>query len=236
MKRFFELLLAGRFFLLLQLTVARILPARLFRLGKSAYLRLDRNKHHSVVPDESLEIRRGEETDVVDLVRDLYENDKSVQEFYGNFYRQGIEPWIAKRAGKVIGVVWLYRGHYIAPWQGYDGFVLRLEIETTGRFVANVFVAPESRRHGIFSKIAGRFLSESPKEEFYTCVDEDNTRSIRAHEKIGFRRYGAIYYIQIFGRTWAVFVTRRRMPKFFRMPRGETVSVILGNVRQGVQD
>ena len=200
---------------------------RWLQLGKSAYLRLNHAKHATVDQNEMLEIRRGVEPDVDDLVRDLYNDDESARTFYADFYHKGIEPWIAKRENKVVGVVWLYQGHYVAPWQGYDGFVLRLEIEPTARFVANVFVAPESRRHGIFSKIVRRFVTEFPNEEFYSCIDEDNTRSIRAHEKIGFRRCGATYYIQLFGRTFAVFVTQRRMPQVFRMPKGETVSVVL---------
>ena len=227
MKRFFELLFQGRFFLLFQLAVTRMVPASWLRLGKSAYLRLDRTKRTPVAEDETLEIRRGKETDVADLVRDLYGDDESVRKFYEEFYQQGIEPWIAKRNEKVVGVVWLYRGYYLSPWQGYDGFVLRLEIEPTARFVCNVFVAPECRGHGIFSKIAERFIAESPDDEFYTSIDEDNLRSIRAHEKIGFRRCGAAYYIQLFGRTRAVFVAQRKLPQTFRMPRGETVSVVL---------
>ena len=227
MKRFFELLLAGRFFLLFQLAISRTVPVRWLRLGKSAYLRLNRAKHVAIAQDETLEIRCGKESGVTDLVRDLYGNDESARTFYEDFYHKGIEPWIAKRDNKVVGVVWLYTGYYVSPWQGYDGFVLRLEIEPTARFVANVFVAPESRRHGIFSKIVRRLVTEFPNEEFYSCIDEDNTRSIRAHEKIGFRRCGATWYFQLFGRTWAVFMTRWKTPKVFRMPKGETVSVVL---------
>ena len=214
-----------------------MIPACWFQLEKSAYLRLNRAKHTAVDWDETLEIRRGGEPDVADLVHDLYGNDESVRAFYEDFYRQGIEPWIAKRDNKVVGVVWLYEGYYISPWQGYDGFVLRLEIESTAKFVANVFVSPESRGYGVFSKIARRFLEESPSEEFYTSIAEDNIRSIRAHEKIGFRRCGATYYFQLFGRTWAVFVPRRGIPKAFRIPRGATVSVVLSrNEKQCKRD
>ena len=227
MKHFLELLLAGCFFLILQLVVSRTVLTRWLRLGKSAYLRLNRTKHSSGRPDETLEIRRGAEPDVVDLVHDLYDNDESVRTFYENFYHNGIEPWIAKRDNKVVGVVWLYTGYYISPWQGYDGFVLRLEIEPTARFVANVFVGPESRGQGIFSKIVQRFLDELPNDVFYSAIAEENIPSIRAHEKIGFRRCGATYYVQLFGWTWAVFVPKWGISRVFRILRGTTVSVVL---------
>ncbi len=227
MKRFFELLFRGRFFLILQIVVSKTIPARWLRLGKSVYFRLEREKRQNVAQDQALKIRCGTETDVADIVRDLFGDDESVRLFFEDFYRRGIEPWFAERNEKVVGVVWLYRGHYVAPWQGYDAYVLRLEVEPTARFIANVFVAPECRGQGIFPKIAERFLVEYSSEEFYTCIDEDNSSSIRAHEKIGFRRCGATYYLQLFGRTRAVFVPRRGRTRTFLMPRSETVSAVL---------
>jgi len=227
MKRFLELLLGGRFFLILQLVVSKTIPARWLRLGKSAYFLLDRSKRSPIDQDDTLEIRRGGETDVVDLVRDLYGDDESVRIFYEEFCRNGIEPWIAKQDGKVTGVVWLFCGHYIAPWQGYDGFVLRLEVEPEALFVANVFVAPECRGRKIFPRIVDRFLAAYSHEPVYSEIDEANDPSIKAHNKIGFRRCGATYYIQLFGRTRALLVPRRGGPKCVRIPRGQTVSVVL---------
>ena len=227
MKRFFELLFGGYFFCLFQLAVQRIIPARCLRLEKLAFFRLDRSKQYRVSQDETLDIRCGGVTDVDILARDLHNNDESFRKLYEYLYGEDVKPWIAKREEKAVGVVWLYQGYYIAPWQDYDGYILRLEIEPTARFVANVTVASECRRQGIFSRIVAHFLGELPNEEVYSAIGEDNTLSIRAHEKIGFRRCGAVYYIQIFGKTWAIFRTRRGISRCFRMPQGKTISVVL---------
>jgi GNAT superfamily N-acetyltransferase len=200
-------------------------------LNKHIFYNLAKDKQLlvSVSDIDKIEIVLGTETSVVEMVRDLYSGDSATLEFYENFYRKGIEPWIARCGNKIIGVVWLYNGSYLANWEGYEAWLLQIKIEPTAKFVANVFVDPSWRGRKIFPAIITHCTSIYRNSKFYSCVDESNVTSIKAHERIGFQWCAAAYYIRFFQRTYCIFLTKKGKNSWkrncFRLPRGEAVSV-----------
>ena len=219
----------GYFFLLLQKIVSKILPSRLMQLKKSAYFILNQAPKISV-PESSmpdLKIYQGDESTVPKIVRDLYENHDSALEFYEKFFQDAIQPWVAENSGKIVGVVWLYKGHYIASWQGYDAYVMCLEIEPDALFFCNVFVGPDCRGQKIFPRIVAKILDSHRETIFYSCIDEGNFSSIRSHEKIGFRRCGATYFVQFLGTVISFSTTRAVFCKIHRIVRGTMIHLRL---------
>ena len=205
--------------------VKRVLR-RCFAVHKSVYYRLDRTLVQESSNTTELTTATGSEVSVDDIIRDLYNSNKKELAFYENYARQGIEHWTAQQNGKIVGVVWLYTGSYLAQWEGYEAWLLHIDIEPSAKFVCNVFTSSLLRGQGIFPFIAGRCFAEYPDSEFYSCVASNNKPSLRSHEKIGFRRYAAAYYFRLFQTTFCYFVTKGQR-RFFRLPKGKAVSVSL---------
>jgi GNAT superfamily N-acetyltransferase len=224
-----SLLRRGRFFVLVQVFSEAFIPARFFGLNKHIFYNLARDKQLSVPNIDEINITLGTETSVTEIVRDLYSGDSKTLKFYESFYRDGIEAWAARSGDKVIGVVWLYTAYYLANWEGYNAWLLQIEIEPTAKFVANVFVDPSWRGRKIFPAIISHCASVYCDNKFYSCVDESNVTSIKAHERIGFRWCAVAYYIRFFQRTYCIFLTgqskKDRRWRCFRLRRGEAVSV-----------
>ncbi|MDR1140346.1 MAG: hypothetical protein LBL62_01550 [Planctomycetaceae bacterium] len=219
----------GRFFVLFQAIAEAFFLRRFFGLNKQIFYRLIRDKQPVVEDAGEIEIVLGTETSVAEIVRDLYSGDSEALKFYENFYRNGIEPWIARVGGRVVGVVWLYTGEYLANWEGYDAWLLHVGIEPTAKFVANVFVDPLRRGKKIFRTIIAHCTTVYSDSEFYSCVDELNITSVKAHERIGFRGCAVVYYIRFLQRTYCIFATRNgigyQRQRCFRLPRAEAVSI-----------
>ncbi|MDR2115476.1 MAG: GNAT family N-acetyltransferase [Planctomycetaceae bacterium] len=232
-----------RFFLLFQALSAIFIPARIFNLRKNIFYKLIQNKQSTVSSANKINIIAGTETTVSEIVRDLYEGNPKTLEFYEKFYRNGIEPWVACSDNTVIGVVWLYTGSYLVNWEGYDAWLLQIQIEPTAKFVANVFVNPAWRKQGIFAAIINHCTSVYRDSEFYSCVDESNHPSVKSHERIGFRCCGIAYCFRFFQRAGCIFLTKKSIIKrnekhywkyyckyywkrqYFLLRRGKAVSV-----------
>jgi GNAT superfamily N-acetyltransferase len=236
-----------RFFLLFQAFSAIFIPVRIFSMRKNIFYKLIRNEQSAVYSANEFNIVAGTKTTVSEIVRDLYDGNSKTLEFYENFYRDGIEPWIACFDNKVIGVVWLYTGSYLVNWEGYDAWLLQIEVEPAAKFVANVFVHPSWRGRGIFAAIITHCTSVYRDNEFYSCVDESNHPSVKSHERIGFRCCGIAYCFRFFQRVCCIFLTKKSRKKrteknyrqccwryywqrywqwhCFRLQRGKTVSV-----------
>lgn len=217
----------GRFFTLVRETVSTLIPSKYAALCQNVFFRLDRDGHRKPTPLPGLEVRRARVAELSDLVDDLYRGDPKTLEFYETFFQNGVEPWIARSDDRIWGVVWLYSGSYLFPWEGYDAWLLRIEVEPTAKFVANVFVDPARRGRGVFPIIADHCFDAYPESEFYSAIDELNVTSIRSHEKIGFRRCGAVYFVRIFRRPRCIFRSKRGKSCSFRMSRGVAAEVVL---------
>ncbi|MDR2762494.1 MAG: GNAT family N-acetyltransferase [Planctomycetaceae bacterium] len=226
-----------QFFALFQYFSARFIPTCLFGLNKHVFYSLSRESLLSS-PDineieSKVEIELGNEKTVAEIVRDLYSDDSEALEFYANFYRDGIMPYVARVDGKTIGVVWLYVGYYLANWEGYESWLLRIGIEPTSKFVANVFVDPLWRGRKIFHAIISRCVSIYCNDKLYSCVDELNITSIMAHERIGFCRCAVAYYIRFFRFAYCIFLTEKGKGRWgfrcFRLPRGKAVSILISD-------
>jgi len=224
-----ELVCRGYFFLLLQKIVSKVLPSRLLQLKKSAYFVLNRAPKIPTSENSmpNLKIYQGDESTVPRIVYDLYENHDSVLEFYEKFFQDAVQPWVAENSGKIVGVVWLYKGYYIANWQGYDAYVMRLETEPDALFFCNGFVDPDCRGQKIFPRIVSEVFEFHRETIFYSCIDEGNFSSIRSHEKIGFRRCGATYFVQLLGTVISFSTTHAVFCKIHRIARGTMVHLRL---------
>ena len=194
---------------------------------KSVYYRLDRTQIPGLSDSTEISMASSEEVSIEDVIRDLYAGNTAKLTFYENYVRQGIEHWAAWQDGKVVGVVWLYTGYYLAQWEGYDAWLLHIEAEPSDKFVCNVFVSPQSRGQGIFPLIVQHCFAEYPDCEFYSCIASDNKPSRRSHEKAGFRQCAVAYYLRFFQFTLCYFVTKTGKRRFFRMPKGKEINVSL---------
>jgi GNAT superfamily N-acetyltransferase len=219
----------GEFFLLVQTLAALLLPGWLCRMKKSIIYRLDPKAEHTLQKTGDIEVFRGTESSVPEIVSDLYANSPQELAFYEQYYREGIEPWIARSHGKIVGVIWLYTGSYLAMWEGYDAWLLNVHVESSGKFFANVFTDPAARGKGVFSHLAEQCFAAYPESPFYTCIEVSNTASIRSHEKVGFRRNGTIYYIRFFQKTFCFFRPKKGLQKggtrFLLLKRGQAVDI-----------
>jgi hypothetical protein len=196
-------------------------------MKKSIFYKLD-SKAENVCPQtNNVEITCGTESSIQEIVHYLYEDSSKELAFYEQYYRKGIEPWVARLDGKIIGVIWLYTGSYLAMWEGYDAWLLNVQFEPTGKFFANVFTSPMSRGKGVFSHIAEACFAAYPESPFYSCIEVSNTASILSHEKIGFRRCGNAYYIRIFQTTFCLFVSKKGRLRFLRLKRNQVADVEL---------
>lgn len=224
-----KLLLQGQFFLIFQLFTSACLPASVFRCRKGLFFNLKKHVAQTFLvknfPD--MEIRRGTQIDIERIINDLYEGNRANLEFYEHFYMNGIEPWYAQKANKIVGVAWVYTGYYISQWEGYDRYLLRLDVEKNGKFVANVFVDENCRGQRIFPKIADAIIAEYNTSPFYTCIDVGNFSSIRSHYFIGFRKCGCIYHFRLFQITLAYFFSNKHGGRLFWHPKGHEITVDL---------
>ena len=218
----------GEFFLLTEILAARLFPVWLCRMKKSIFYRLDSKIKNVPRQTDDLKIIRGTESSIQEIVHDLYGNSPEELTFYEHYYRDGIESWIARSQEKIAGVIWLYTGSYLAMWEGYDAWLLNVQIEPNGKFFTNVFTNPDSRGKGIFSHIAEQCFTAYPESPFYTCVEVSNTASIRSHEKVGFKRCGVAYYIRLFQKTFCLFLPKKGKPRFLVLKRGQAADVNIG--------
>ena len=218
----------GEFFLFAETLAAQLLPAWLCRMKKSLFYRLDSETECTPHETGDLKITCGTESTVQEIVRDLY-NDSSMElAFYENYYREGIEPWIARSHGKIIGTIWLYTGSYLAMWEGYDAWLLNVQIEPNGKFFANVLTDPASRGKGVFTHIAEQCFAAYPASPFYTCIEVSNTASIRSHEKVGFRHCAVAYYVRFFQKTFCLFLPKKGKARLLILKRGQAAEITLG--------
>jgi GNAT superfamily N-acetyltransferase len=199
-------------------------------MKKSIFYRLDAKTENAPHKIDDIEIAPGTESSVQEIVRDLYGNSPEELAFYEGYFRNGIEPWTALSHGKVVGTIWLYTGSYLAMWEGYDAWLLNVHVEPTGKFFANVFTDPAARGKGVFSRIAQKCFAAYPESPFYTCIEVSNVGSIRSHEKVGFRRSGAVYYIRFFQKTFCFFRPQKGKSRFLILKRGQAGDVRLSNV------
>jgi hypothetical protein len=222
----------GEFFLLLEILAARLLPERFCRMKKSIFYRLDPKRAHA--PHKTgnfagnVEVAHGSETSVQEIVRDLHHNSPQDLAFFERYSRDGIEPWTARLNGKVVGVIWLYTGSYLAMWEGYDAWLLNVQFEPAGKFFANVLTDPATRGKGVFSHLAEKCFAAYPESPFYSCIEVSNTASIISHERIGFRRCGVAYYIRFFQKTICLFLPKKEKSRFLVLKRGQAMDVVLG--------
>jgi hypothetical protein len=223
----FSYLRRGKFFLFAETAAARLLPVWFCRMKKSLFYKLDPQIVNVRPKTDDVEITRGTESCVQEIVRDLYAGSPAQLAFYRQYYRDGIEPWIARSNGKVVGVIWLYTGSYLAMWEGYDAWLLNVQFEPTGKFFANVFTSPASRGKGVFSHIAEKCFAAFPESPFYSCIEVSNIASIVSHEKIGFRCCGVVYYIRFFQTTFCLFLPNKGKARFLALKRGQAADVVL---------
>ena len=204
---------------------ARLLPTWLCRMKKSIFYRLDPQTTNSFPQTDKNEIVHGTETLVQKIVRDLYDNAPEELKFYEHYFHDGIEPWGDRSNGKVIGTVWLYTGSYLAMWEGYDAWLLNVQIEPNGKFFTNVLTDPASRGKGVFTHIAEACFAAYPESPFYTCIEVSNTASIHSHEKVGFRRCAVAYYVRFFQKTWCLFIPPKGKWRWLLLKRGQAAEV-----------
>jgi hypothetical protein len=218
----------GEIFLLAQSLAASLFPAWFYRMKKSIFYRRDTEPKIIFGKTDDIEIICGTETSVAEIVRNLYDNSPHELAFYEKYAREGIEPWLARSHGEIVGVIWLYTDSYLAMWEGYDAWLVNVHVEPGGKFFANVFTAPSARSKGVFSHVAEKCFAAYPASPFYTCIEVSNTASIHSHEKVGFRRCGAVYYIRFFRTTFCFFRPKQGKFRFFILRRGCAVDVDLG--------
>lgn len=224
--QFVSLLKQGRFFQLTQNLSERFVPAKFFRMKKLLFFQLDQNERRHVQRDQFLEISSGTREMIRQLVHDLYEDDSNALNFYERFYSDGVEPWIARSGEHIVGVVWLFTSRYLSAWEGYDHWLLDIEVGTNDKFIANVFVHPDFRGRNIFPALAEVCFETYPESRFFSCIDHANEASIRSHEKIGFHLCATAVFVRFFQKVRCSFRPRHGRKHSFMLKQGiaETVS------------
>ncbi|MDR2172198.1 MAG: GNAT family N-acetyltransferase [Planctomycetaceae bacterium] len=202
------LLCSGQIFVLFQAIFEVLIPSFFLSMNKHIFYNLESGDQTNLADIDEVTIEIGVLDDVAKLVSDLYSGDSEALRFYEDYYREGVKPCIAWRGGKAIGVVWIYTGYYLANWEGYDAWLLKIGIEPQAKFFANGFIAPEYRGQKIFRKIIEYCTKIYCNDKFYSCVDEINITSVKAHERIGFRRCAVAYYIRFFRAAYCIFWIR----------------------------
>ncbi len=234
-RQFFKLLFQGHFFLIFHRILTAVLPDRVLGTKKAVLYKMDWSRRSARRSFEGLECFRGNEGTVEEIVRDLYDGGGVAREFYMKLYRDGIEPWVARREGRIVGVIWLYTGWYLLPWEGYDAWLLNIEVEPTAKFFANGFVHPTARRLGISTILAECCFDHYPRCDFYTCIDETNFPSKISREKLGFRRCAVVYFVRIFQTTRCAFMPKAGRRRRFKLTKGRPAEVSLVGVEPPVR-
>jgi GNAT superfamily N-acetyltransferase len=216
-----------QFFQLAQVLSNKLLPSYALRMNKNILYKLSPKECQPEQKNESIGIFCGDRQSVRDMVRDLYDDNQMVLEFYDHFFEQGAEPWIACQGNTVVGAIWLFSGSYLTMWEGYDAYLLRFHVAPQARFFGNVFVSPRLRGQGLFTLIANSCFTAYPDVDFYSIVDDLNIPSIKSHEKIGFQPYGTIRCIRFFQYTFCMVALKRHKLRFFRLWKGKETDVFL---------
>jgi len=196
-------------------------------MNKTMLYRLSHTPNPTNRDPGNIAVFRGDRPSIHDMVRDLYDNDPQTLAFYEHYFEQGFEPWIARKDGIVVGVVWLFPDSYLLMWEGYDAWLLRFHAKPGTRFVGNVFVSPQRRGQGIFPLIAKSCFTTYPEADFYSTIDAENDPSLRSHEKIGFQPCGSIRYIRFFQWTFCFVALKRNKFAFYHLRKGRETDIVL---------
>ena len=167
----------------------------------------------------------GGAAEVREIVESFDNDDHSTAELYRTFLERGAEPWCLKENGRVLGVVWFFRNRYRIPWEGYDAYVFGIHLEPSEAFVANVFVDPNNRGRGLFAEIVRAFRAGNPETTLFSSVSASNPVSLRAHEKIGFRRIGTLHLLRIVHVAVGRFALWKIGTRLLRLRRGMEVEI-----------
>ncbi len=217
-------LFQGEFFAFFQSLLTFFFPKFLFNAEKMYLYRLSPSSE-TVEPKEN--VGCGTEVEVREIVESFDGGDETVAELYRTFLQRKAEPWCLKEKDRILGVVWFFRERYTIPWEGYEAYVFEIDLEPNEAFVANVFVDPAARGRGLFAEIVRGFLAKNPGTILYSSVSASNPVSLRAHEKIGFRRFGAIVMLRMLKLAVGRFFLKSFRGRWFRLRRGTKTAISL---------
>lgn len=126
-----------------------------------------------------------------------YLTTEEIASRFRNYLERGCRAWVTRNPeGRIAGFFWTTTDLYIAPCGRCK---VALELPEDLVFIEFIFIHPDFRRHGLYSKMNRRVRRLHPDHRFACIVDSSNTASIRAHEKLGFRRSGRLLYGNSFG-------------------------------------
>jgi len=106
----------------------------------------------------------------------------------------------------VCGYAWVMRTGNLFE----DDDRLRLTCRPNGAYIFDVFLHPEARGKGLYPLlIAGlqKDMADQGKTEFHVLVDQSNTISIKAHQKLGAKICETIMNTTIIGISWYLLKT-----------------------------
>jgi len=215
----------GEFFAFVQSLCVFFLPKCLLRAEKLYLYQLTMEK--SPLESTARHVVPGGAAEVQEIVESFDNGNPTMAELYRTFLERGAEPWCLQENGRILGVVWFFRKRYRIPWEGYDAYVFGINLEPTKAFVANVFVAPNSRGRGLFAEIVRAFLDSNPETTLFSSVSASNPISLRAHEKIGFRRIGTLHLLRIMNIAFGRFSLWKSASRLLRLRRGMEVEISL---------
>jgi hypothetical protein len=204
-----DYIVRGELFLFCRAIVANVLPNSAFSAGKFYLYDLQSLTKHSIELTEERFAITPEGRETLPALPRCYESvdpQDAIKVFEG-FFQENNSLWCARDLSladrPVAGVVWLFRGVYVIPLEGYDRYSICFDWGRNDRaFIGTAHVNTHYRRMGLFSRIMEAIAVHDQKLHLFSSVDAENCVSIAAHARIGFRCIGAIHYVRIGSRAW----------------------------------
>jgi len=143
-----------------------------------------------------LDLKIATEKDIDSIIEEYYNYDEFGRQYLKNQQQKGDKCVIAIKNGKIIGYVWIMKGHMeLSPFN-------HIQISNNKTYIYNGFVLKSYRGKRVLNAIdlyIINMLIKDNKKFIITTVATNNKPPIKARERIGFKRIGKITQFRIFG-------------------------------------
>ena len=115
----------------------------------------------------------------------------------------------------LFGYAWVMRTGNLFE----DDDRLRITCRPNGAYIFDVFLHPDARGKGLYPLlIAGlqQDMANQGKTEFHVLVDQSNTISVKAHQKLGAKICETSRYTTILGLSWYLLKTETRRKSYLK--------------------
>jgi len=140
----------------------------------------------------------------------------SIRDARIRWLRDGARCFLAKRDGQLIASTWLTTGTtYYEPH-----FKRQFDLAPEESYAWGAFCLPDRRGQGVMSRLMEHAMNEVAsgyrKRAFVMIVSPSNRLSLRASEKIGFRRIGYTGFVEVPGLRFHYLLGARAFPDTVR--------------------